>query len=219
MVPLSVFYPYILHSTLGAPEPLVDLMLLNTAIEFCSESNCVQILQPAISSVVGQADYSIVPPTDMQLSRVLAVWYQGRQLGPVVPDFVDAALAHRSPIASESAPRGTPAAFYQPTPDASTIKLWPVPDTAVTDVLTLRVAFKPAVNATTLPALLHTSWAKGFTAGVRGALHSVPGQPFTDVNRAQIELVEYQKTLRAATIQTNTGNIRGNLRVRPNPLF
>lgn len=219
MVAMSVFYPYILHSTLGAPEPLVDLMLLNTAIEFCDETNCVQIMQPAIDSVADQAEYTITPPTDLQLARVMSVWYERTKLPAVPSDLVDEPLAYRSPIATTEAPTGTPQLFYQQEPGAATIKLWPVPSQSTTGAISVRAVFKPAIDATTLPAILQTTWAKGFTAGVRAALHSIPNQVWTDSGRAAVEMAEYTKTLRDATIKTNLGKARGPLRVRAHPLF
>jgi hypothetical protein len=219
MTPLSSFYPLITYTVLGAPEPLIDQLLVRMAIQFCRKTNCVQLIQPAVDIVADQAEYTVTPPTEMTVNKVLRAWYKRTPLTPTVPDMIDEALAYRTPIDDEDAESGTPKLFYQQTPDVSAIKLWPIPNEAVIGGLSLRVSFKPVITATQLPSILLTEWGQEFCAGVRGALHAMPGQVFTDSGRAEMEMAEFARGMNTSAIQVNTGNIRGHMRVRGNPLF
>lgn len=219
MVDLSEFYPLITYTALGAPEPLIDQLLVMTAIKFCRDTDCVQIIQPAIDVVAGANTYAIAPPVDMQLNRVLKAWYRNRQLTATSPDLVDDVLAYRSPVDGIEAQSGEPTVYYQETPTESTIGVYPVPNENVAGGLIVRVSFKPEFGATQLPELLLNEWGQEFCAGVRGALHAMPNQTFTDSARAEMEFAQYASGMRTATMQINTGAVRTGLRVRNNPLF
>lgn len=80
-------------------------------------------------------------------------------------------------------------------------------------------SFKPAVEATELPATLYENWSRELAAGARAALHAMPGQSFTDVAAAQVENAEFAMGVQSASSQATTGAARSQLRVRAHPLF
>lgn len=208
MKPLSAFYPRILPYLPGCPEPLVDQVLVNAAIEFAETSLTLRQNLDLFNTVVGKVEYELDPPTRYHaINRVMGVTINGRELQPGLFE----AIRNDLPIAV-AIPRG----FYTDrTDNAFTLRLSPPPDKVYP--VTVSVTLRPARDATQLDDDLYNIWIDPIVSGAIARAMQIPDQPFTDLARAQELLMSAAKQTVSSRIESNFGLIRGSMRVRNRP--
>lgn len=206
MKPLSAFYPRILPYLPGCPEPLVDQVLVNSAIEFCEASLTLRQNLDMFYTVVGKVDYDLDPPTrNHDINRVMGVTLDGRELRPGLFE----AIRNDMPTAN-SIPRG----FYTDRTDNTfTLRLSPPPDKVYP--VTVSVTLRPARNAVLLDDDLYNIWIDPIVSGAIARAMQIPDQPFTNPGRAQELLMSASQQTVNSRIEGNFGLVRGSMRVRP----
>lgn len=214
MIALTQFYPYVLPQVIGCPEPVVLQALRAACIEFCNSSLYVQELVQ-VSETSSVSDYEVDVPSGMELAKVIAVWLENNQLRPRSLEMISAGVALVGDVGSASAQTGTPTDYYQKTPTAVEISLYPVPATSVSNAITIRAAFKPSWTAEQVDDSLFTHWVEGISAGALARLQMTPGQDFTDAASAASNYAKFQAAVRSATILARQGRVVAASRVRP----
>jgi len=206
MKPLSAFYPRILPYLPGCPEPLVDQVLLNSAIEFCEASLTLRQNLDSFRTVVGKVEYDLDPPTkNHDINRVMGVTLDGRELRPGLFE----AIRNDMPTAN-AIPRG----FYTDRTDNTfTLRLSPPPDKVYP--VTVSVTLRPARNAVLLDDDLYNIWIDPIVSGAIARAMQIPDQPFTNPGCAQELLMSASQQTVNSRIEGNFGLVRGSLRVRP----
>ena len=206
MKPLSAFYPRILPYLPNCPEPLVDQVLVNAAIEFAEASLTLRQNLDSFNTVVGKVDYDLDPPTrNHDINRVMGVTLNGKELRPGLFE----AIRNDLPTAT-AIPRG----FYTDRTDNTfTLRLSPPPDKVYS--VTVAVALRPARNATQLVDDLFNIWIDPIVAGAIARAMQIPDQPFTNLPRAQELLASAAQQTVSSRIESNFGLVRGSMRVRP----
>lgn len=206
MKPLSAFYPRILPYLPGCPEPIVDQVLVNAAIEFAEASLTLRQNLDSFSTVVGKTEYDLDPPTAQHdINRVMSVAVDGRELRPGMFE----AIRNDLPTAT-AIPRG----FYTDRTDNTfTLRLSPPPDKVYTVVVA--VTLRPARSATQLDDDMYNIWIDPIVSGAIARAMQIPDQPFTDYARAQELLASAASQTVSSRIEGQYGLIRGSLRVRP----
>lgn len=208
MKPLSVFYSRILPYLPGCSEPLVDQVLVSSAIDFAESSLVLRQNLDSFKTVAGVTQYDLDPPTaNHDIDRVMGVTLDGQELSPGMFE----AIRNDLPTA-QAKPRG----FYTDrTDNVFTLKLSPPPDGKYTVVVA--VTLRPAMTATQLDDDLFNMWSEAVTAGAIARAMQIPDQPFTNFARAQ-QLMDYvARQINSARIESNYGSIRGSMRVRYRP--
>jgi len=121
MKALSAFYSRILPHLPGCPEPVVDQMLLTSAIEFCEKSQVLRQNLDSISTVADIGEYDLDSPSaQLIISRVLGVTADGI---PLVGDMAES-FPRYLPVDS-----GIPSSFYVDRTDSQfVLRLLPTPD-------------------------------------------------------------------------------------------
>lgn len=208
MKPLSAFFPRILPYLPGCPEPLAAQVLVNAAIEFCEASLTLRQNLTTFSTVVGQVQYDLEPPSAQHdINRVMGVTLDGKELTPGMAEMIRNDLP-----TAEAKPRG----FYTDRTDSTfTLKLSPPPDD-VYDVI-VNVTLRPARSATQLDDDLYNIWIDPIVSGSIARAMQIPGQAFTNFAQAQVLLDSAAKQTNSSRIESNYGLIRGSMRVRPRP--
>lgn len=208
MKPLSAFYPRILPYLPGCPEPLVDQVLVNSAIEFAENSLTLRQNLDPFNTIVGIVQYDLDPPTtNHDINRVMGVTLGGRELHPGMAEAIRGDL----PTAN-----ATPRGFYTDRTDNTfTLMLSPPPD-AVTSVV-VNVTLRPARGATMLDDDLYNIWIDPIVSGAIARAMQIPDQPFTDYARANELLMSAAKQTNSSRIEGNYGLVRGSMRVRYRP--
>lgn len=206
MKPLSAFYPRILPYLPGCPEPLVDQVLVNAAIEFAEASLTLRQNLDSFRTVVGKVEYDLDPPTkNHDINRVMGVTLDGKELRPGMFE----AIRNDLPTAV-AIPRG----FYTDRTDNTfTLRLSPPPDKVYP--VTVSVTLRPARNAVLLDDDLYNIWIDPIVSGAIARAMQIPDQPFTNPGRAQELLASAAQQTVSSRIEGNFGLVRGSMRVRP----
>lgn len=205
MKPLSAFYPRILPYLPNCPEPLVDQVLVNAAIEFAEASLTLRQNLDAFKTVVGKVAYDLDPPTPQHdINRVMGVTVNGRELHPGMFE----AIRNDLPTAN-----ATPRGFYTDrTDNVFTLRLSPPPDVVVPVVVA--VTLRPSRDATQLDDDFYNIWIDPIVSGAIARAMQIPDQPFTNYARAQELLASSAQQTVNSRIESNYGLVRGSMRVR-----
>lgn len=208
MKPLSAFYPRILPYLPGCSEPLVDQVLVNSAIEFAEASLTLRQNLDPFKTVAGVTQYDLDPPTvNHDINRVRGVTVDGKELTAGLFE----AIRNDLPTA-QAKPRG----FYTDRTDNTfTLKLSPPPDGKYTVVVA--VTLRPARDAVLLDDDLYNIWIDPIVSGAIARAMQIPDQPFTNFARAQQLMDSAATQTNASRIEGNYGLVRGSMRVRPRP--
>ena len=205
---------YIAPYVLGAPEPLIAQMLRLTCIDFCRRTDTVQRIQAPLDVVAGTQDYAVTVPTDMRLVRVLGAAWQGVWLTPVQPGDVRSDVALRGAAVGTAVPlSGGPRYFFQKALDATSVSLYPIPDTALTGGLLIKASFAPTTTALAVEDQLLTDWLDPIAAGAIARLQAMPRQEFSADSMPRAR--QYEMGVGAAKRTLITGRITDMGRVQP----
>ena len=208
MKPLSAFYPRILPYLPGCSEPMVDQVLINSAIEFAQSSLTIRQNLDTFNTVVGQIEYDLDPPTTQHdINRVMSVNVGGKELVAGLAEVIRNDL----PTAN-SIPRG----FYtNRTDNTFTLRLSPPPDKVYPVIV--GVTLRPTRNATQLDDDMYNIWIDPIVSGAIARAMMIPDQPFTNPAQAQELLASASRQTVTSRIESNFGLTRGSMRVRSRP--
>lgn len=205
MIDLSKFFPRLIPSLTGAPEPLVLQALNDAAIQFCDQSLAVTVNLDPITLPVGMSAIELEPPTNTTIAQVLNVWYDKKLLNAV--------------------PYGQMTNIYRPdaTPLEYTIEyidevvnlmVYPAPDKLVKNGLVVRCALRPTRDATQVHDILYQRYADGILAGAQAILCNMPDQPWTDYTRAQSMAVLARTRANQARADMMFGRVQASMTVQ-----
>lgn len=205
MIPLSAFFPRLLPSVIGCPEPLAQQALLDSAIEFCGRSLAVTTTLDAITLTAGADSFELDTPKNTTIAQVLNLWYDGREL--------DAAPYAQATAISTS--NGDPRYFYgEDLDEAFNITLMPAPDRTVAGGVIVRVALKPTRSATAVHDTLFERYAPAIVDGAMAILMSTPDQSFSDETKAQLMAVRARGAANNARTDAMHGRVQSSLSVK-----
>lgn len=208
MKALSTFFPRILPYLPGCSEPLAAQFLLDSAIEFCSNSLVLRQNLDVFRTVVGITQYDLDPPTAQHsINRVMGVTLDNIELRPGMAEIV-----HNDLPTDKAKPR----AFYTDRTDSVfTLFLTPPPDGVYT--VEVAVVLRPARTATTLDDDLYNIWINPVVDGAIAKAMMVPDQPFSNPAQAGYLQMSVAKKTNTSRIEGNYGFIRGSMTVRSRP--
>ena len=175
MIELTKFFPRLIPSLAGVPEPLALQALVDSAIQFCDQSLAVTVNLDPITVPVGVTALELEAPTDTTIAQILYVWYDKKVL--------------------QAVPYGQMTNIYRPdaTPIEYTVEyidetvnlmVYPAPDKVVESGLIVRCALRPTRDATKVHDILYQRYSDGILAGAQAILCNMPDQPWTDYTRA-----------------------------------
>lgn len=208
MKALSAFYPRILPYLPGCSEPMVNQVLVNSAIEFAENSLTIRQNLDPFNTVVGISEYDLDPPSaNHDINRVMGVMVDGKELHPGMAEAIrnDLPTAHAKP-------RG----FYTDRTDNTfMLRLTPPPDGVYPVVVA--VTLRPSRSATQLDDDMYNIWIDPIVSGAIARAMMIPDQPFTNYQQAQYLLDSAAKQTNNSRIESNYGLVRGSMRVRARP--
>lgn len=213
MAALSAFLPYLLPHVPACSEPYAIQALRSACIEFCSKTLLFQEVS-AYSSVAGVADIELDIPTGAVLSKVLSVMWKRKELDAVTVETVRDPAALRGSFTGVTAEQQDPRVFFQKTPAAAEISLYPIPPASEAGVITVKAAFTPSRVASAVPDFLFEDWVEEIAAGAAVRLMLTPEQPFTNPAMAGVHKQMFDGGLRSAVVQARHGQVVAASRVR-----
>lgn len=205
MIPLSAFFPRLLPSVLGCPEPLAQQALLDSAIEFCGRSLAVTTMLDAVTVTAGNASFVVPTPADTTIAQVLNLWFDGRQ--------IDSSPYSESTDAI--APAGEPRYFYgQDINEVFNITLMPAPDRTVAGGVVMRAALKPTRTAAQVHNILFERYAPAIIDGALAILMSINDQPFSNEQKAMVLSSSARAKANAARTDALYGRVQSSMSVK-----
>jgi len=206
---LSEFYPRIIPYLPGISEPMVNQVLVDSAIEFCDTSLVLRENLDTFYTSIGRIEYDLDPPsTQHNISRVMGVAVDGKALSGVEYESL------RNDFATSNA---VPKGFYTDrTGSTLTLRLTPPPDKIYPVVV--NVTLRPARSATLLEDDLYNIWIDPVVTGAIARAMQIPDQPFTNFAQAGYLTNYSARQTISSRIEGNYGQIRGSVRARARPI-
>lgn len=206
MLSVSKFMPRLMPLVIGAPEPLAQQALVDSAVAFCERSLVLaQTLDP-VTTRAGVDTYDFNLPGGQAVATVLRAWFNG--------DPIYALPTHAAPHMALT--EGVPRFFYGwDTDEGFAVKLRPVPNGA--GELVIRVALKPARGAAQLHQALFNDWIEPIVDGAAARLKSIPDQQYTDFAVAAALLIKARAAANAARVDGMYGKSQAQASVTMRP--
>ena len=205
MVPISAFFPRLLPSVLGCPEPLAQQALLDSAIEFCGRSLAVTTTLDAVTLREGLASFEVETPTNTTIAQVLNLWFDGREIAPSA--YTDAT--------DTSASKGEPRYFFgEDIDEVFNITLLPAPDRTVRGGVIVRAALKPTRSATTVHNILFERYSPAIVDGALAILMAIPDQQFSNEQKAMVMGSSARAKANAARTDALHGRVQSSMSVK-----
>ena len=213
MVPLDAFMSRLMPSAPGAPDPLVRQALVDAAIQFCELTGIARFTSDPVPTVAGVSTYDVDLPEQTEMSKVIGLWVGGHKINTAPEVTVQ---DHRGVYQQETPDTGFPG--YAVVIEPRAVTFVPAPNTDNLPIL-IRSTTRPTRSATKLDDVLFDRWAESIVAGALYRLCNTPGQPYTDVVRAQQSRAEFYGDMSLAKIDANRGGVVGSISVRARPFM
>jgi len=178
----DAFGPLILPYATTCTAPLMEQHARLAAIEFLKHTKAWQADLPPVVGDGVLTSFTMVPPTDSQVEKLLAV---------VITDaYGNVSEANvRTSIYGAKLARQGPFDVIASTPDRLSLKVTPVQPAAASMVAT--VALKPTLFAATFPDDLFAQYGAEIAKGAVASLTAMANKPWTDLTTARIAAAEF----------------------------
>jgi hypothetical protein len=214
---LSLFLPYVAPYVFDCSDPMAEQAVLSACIEFCQRTNFVQNTSSE-TTVVGTTDYDVEEPSQQELAKVLAVFYQGNKLKARSSEMVSYAPALRNEAIGEAEiATGTPTEWFNRDPAQPIVTVYPAPDAVLAGGITIRAALKPKRTATSVADTLFDDWAEDIASGAVARLMLTPRMPFTNAALAPVFRAQFNTACVKAAVMARVGAAAAASRVQPVP--
>ena len=207
---ISSWYPYVRPDVVQAAPPLLLDAIRNALIEFCESTWIYTTSLIALSSVAGQADYTITLPTGTDVVALKSVVYDRARLDVTSEDELDTLYPHTD----WRSMTGKPFRYYQ-TADMSIIHLFPIPEVAVANGIHIVSALKPTQDAETVPDFLYQDWRSDIAAGAKSNLFMMMASSWGDPNKAAVFAQQFRQGMNRAKMLVTKGFGKRKPVVRP----
>jgi len=204
MATLESIAPRVMVMVPDAPQPYVEMAILDAATEFCRESLFLRERLDQTTVSAGEGEYIITPESGSgRIIRVFDAWIDGRRLEPL-----SAYDLSKSDWTTQSAP----VVHGYTMLSENVMRLYPIPEAG--GELTGWVATAPNRNATSINDVLANRW---LDALVFGAVARVMTSPVVggDKSGASTYRAMFNNEIQKARIEVNVGQTTKELTVRP----
>jgi hypothetical protein len=205
--PLDDFSSLVMPYCAGVPHPMMEQALRLSAAEFCERTRCWRYLT---TRTISREESTIVAPSYATIFEIESATFDGLRLEPTQYTQLDQGL---DPLADNT---GQP--YYISQKNLNSVVLIPPPADPATLVLSLFLKPKvmndlPVASAyapntdddyNVVPEFMLVQYGEAIAAGALTRLLSIPGQSFTDPNRASGFFAIFERAC--------DNNFRSNLR-------
>lgn len=205
------FYPWVRPEVLGCPDPVMDLAIQSTLIDFAEKSLILQKDHAPLTALINVQDYNLSPPADHLVTKIMKVWYKGQELDGESPDEIQTPSVYNQ-NSGYLVNKGDPRFYLQK--DPRTISLYPIPAETVASSITMRVALKPTRTAQSFDNLFLEDYAETIAHGALSRILLSPGKKYTNEQQAVAHNSMYQVGLNVARTRAGNGNVRASRHVK-----
>ena len=187
-----------------ASDPLLDRTLVEVARDFCEKTRAYRTTQTA-TVTADTLEVTLTPPADGELVDIIKSTLDGLPLTKKTHEQLD-----------EIDPewRTDPQSSYYITlgDSANEVLVAPLSSTTYASGLSVRCAWKPALGATTLDAVIVSKYSDALIAGALSKLFIIPGESFTDPERSNYYGTVYANARDEAKQAASDGRMKGVVR-------
>jgi hypothetical protein len=183
------FYPLILTDVPGCPQPLVDQMVINTAVDFCTRTRIWQAWNEPVAVAGTVSRYSLDQQSGGRIQAILEAKLDGENLTSA--NFSQLSQWNQNWRNETGKPQ-----FYYLDDDENEIVLVPTP--IATGALEALVSHVPPFTAARVPTVLYRRFAEGIAAGAKARLQAMPGVEWANPATAQYNISLYEDAVRSA---------------------
>lgn len=205
------FYPWITAEVMGCPDPVMDLAIRSTLIDFAEKSLALQQDLDPITTITNISDYDLEPPRDHLVTKIMKVWFKGQELDAESPDEIKTPSVYNR-NSGYLVNKGDPRFYIQK--DPRTISLYPVPDATARQAVTIRVALKPTRAAATFDDIFLEEYAETIAHGALSRIFLSPGKAYTSDKHAMAHNSLYMAGLNVARTRAQNGSVRASRHVK-----
>lgn len=204
----SSFYPYILPEVPGVPEPLLDHVIRNAAIDFCEETGVQYIDAAPINVVAGTAKYAIdTADVELDCSVVKFAWLENQPLPFVPQDMLNDQTGVYWPDQEADRPTG----FTQD--DQTHIILYPKPKLSITGGLKMKLVVRPSLTSTGVTDWVANRFIQEIAYGALSMLAGMVGKSWSNPEAEAKYRAAFEAGKTRATIDANRSFTRAPLRL------
>lgn len=193
----------------GCPGPVIELAILETAIDFCRKTFAWGEIQDPVPVINGIQQYDVDMPTDGTVVAIRNVWGFSRELLPkpmveiqrLLPNWLDG----RS---------NQPVYYNAADTDPAFIRLFPIPEGA-SGTLVMRVVYAPKITSTTLDDALVERYREALISGAKARLMLNPGRSWSNPALAGVHTGIYDRAKVEAKLAVLSDNSPGTTIVQP----
>jgi len=202
------FYDGVRPQIPGAEPEILDEKIRSATIEFCDDTHIYQEFVTPVNIVANTATYSVTPATSgTDVVGVRKAWANGLPLDPVTEDVLEGLYTYWPDVTADA-----PNRFLQANP--SSITLFPNPTTSVTSGLKMKIAIKPAVDATSVTDWIFENFYYAIVCGAKAMLMEMGGKPWTAPDYAKQYRAQFEAEKANAKILVSRSFTRTPPRVR-----
>lgn len=207
------FLSRVLPEVPGCPEVAAIQAIKDSAIQFCEHSLILQADHDPVSVIAKINDYDLeTPVTGTRITKIMKMWYQGKELHPNAPDQIGSPLAYNKNIGGFETTYNDPQVYFQK--DSATFSLFPIPEKTVASAITMRVALAPLRSSTTCDDILFEHWAEPIAYGAVGRLMLQPAKSYTNPELSRSYQARFIIGVNEARQKASRGYTRANMSVR-----
>lgn len=195
-VAYSVFQLEILPQVPECPEVMVLNATRNSCVEFCTTTMYWQATVEDVTLLTSELPYALdsSAPSGAGVIQPLSIHLStGQPLGPTTMDELD------NKVYDWRNNTGTPQNYYQPNP--TMLELYPHMAGTDTVTLTMRLAFIPLRDSTTVDKILYNYFLEEIAAGALTRLMAVPNKPWSNPDGARYYREFFNNAMTVAAIE------------------
>ncbi len=178
------FYPRVMPYVMGCPAPVVDAALIDAAREFCEKTSCWKQTE-RVYAIGGQSLLEFELPMYSEIVRV----------GRCIVNGLDYAIKPAADLPEDwESNQPSDHTLYHDTQQE--YRLFPAP--AQADVISMTTYLRPTLAGTGVDDETFALYAEAIAAGARAKLQRMPRQPWTDLNHAGIDGIDFMRQISAA---------------------
>ncbi|WP_067586407.1 hypothetical protein [Endozoicomonas ascidiicola] len=190
MIPMTEVLPEILPSVDACPNPVAQRALRDTMMDFCRRSEAWHYRDEYVPTIADLGEMELPLPENTRLIKILSLSYNGRVLNAASEKVLD------NQVANWRKETGEPFAFFELS--GSRVRLYPTPESTTVGCLQATYALSPTRQSTVIDEHFFDEWLEWLVAGTVGRLRMMGDQPWTDTDRAPMDMAKYEYGLEQA---------------------
>lgn len=204
----SDLLPEVLPSLAADPsDPVTEHAIKRAVIQFCSDSWIWRWVADPINSIAGESTYDLEPDSGADIAAVLRVSYDGLKLENKTFDWLD------QEIPGWQATSASPKYFTQV--DTEQIILAPVPESSVSNAISLTLALQPSQSSTTFPKWIYTQYGYQLAQGAMSYLMLMPDKGWSNPQIGAAYMATFQAAIASARADALASLGRATTRSKP----